>query len=89
MIIAVLYATKAVAKRKPEKNSVAKRKPEKNSGFNVQALIVFIFSGFLFATALVAFITAMIIHFFILSSAVQCMNFHIFTFKLEFNSLAI
>ena len=41
MIIAVIYATNAAAKRKPEK--------------------AFFFSGFLFATAKVAYITAMII----------------------------
>ena len=55
MIIAVIYATFAVAKRKPEKKKA--------------------FSGFLFAAALVAYITAMIILHLILHSAVHIYDF--------------
>ena len=38
----------------------------------------FFFSDLIFATAQVAYITAMIVHLFVISSAVQIYDFHIF-----------
>ena len=61
MIVAVLYATFAVAKRKPEK---------------LQTIFFFFFLGFLFATAKVAYIKMIILHL-ILHSAVHIYDFHI------------
>ena len=58
MIIAVIYATFAVVKRKPEKNSGLYGIP--GEGFESHTSLNF-FSGFLFSTARVAQITAMII----------------------------
>ena len=69
MIIVVTYATFAVAKRAPEKNSGLYRIRTLNpralhryrgQGFESRTNLNF-FSGFLFATAKVAYITAMII----------------------------
>ena len=59
----IIYSTFAVAKRKAEKK--IPYKPE-------------FFSGFLFATAKVEYITAMIIPHLILHSTVHIYDFHIF-----------
>ena len=74
MIIAVKYATKAVAKIKPEKNSGL-------NGIRTHDLCD-TGAGLIFVTALVAYLTAMIRHLFIITvPQFKYMNFHIFTIR--------
>ena len=89
MIIAVIHATFAVAKRKTEENSglygirtldlcdTGAALYRRSEEFESRASLSF-FSGFLFATVKVTYITAMIILHLILLSAVHICDFHIF-----------
>ena len=78
-IIAVVYATFAVVKRKPEKKNRFVRDSNPLPLRPVQRWYsAEFFSGFLFATAKVAYITAMIFLQIILHSAVHIQDFHIF-----------
>ena len=88
MIIAVVKATSAFAKRKPEKNSglyEARTLDLCDACAALHQLIFFFFSGFLFATAKVACRTAMIILHLILHPAVHIYDFHIFIISSSFH----
>ena len=89
MIIAVVKATFAVAKRKPEKNSglYGIRTLDLCMRYRCSALpiILIFFSGFLFATAKVAYIIAMIILHLIPNSAVHIYHFHTFIISSSFH----
>ena len=89
MIIAVVKATFAVAKRKPEKNSglYGIRTLDLCMRYRCSALpiILIFFSGFLFATAKVAYIIAMIILQLIPHSAVHIYHFHTFIISSSFH----
>ena len=72
MIIAVINVTFAAAKRKPEKIQACTGFEPLTSAIPVQrSTNNFFFSGFLFATAKVAYVTAMIILHLILHSSVH------------------
>ena len=89
MIIAVVNVTFAAAKRKPEKNSGLngiRTLDLRDTGTALdQLLLFFFFSGFLFAAAKVAYITAMIILYLIRRSAVHIYDFHIFIISSSFH----
>ena len=89
MIIAVVKATFAVAKRKPEKNSglYGIRTLDLCMRYRCSALpiILIFFSGFLFETAKVAYIIAMIILHLIPHSAVHIYHFHTFIISSSFH----
>ena len=84
MIIAVVKATFAFAKRKPEKIQACTGFEPLTSAIPVQRStnFFFFFSGFLFAAAKVAYITAMIL---ILHSAVHIYDFHTFIISSSFH----
>ena len=81
MMIAVINVTFAAAKRKPEKNSGLYGIRTLDLCDTGAALYQYIFfPGFLFASAKVAYVTAMIILHLILHSAVHIYNYMIFIF---------
>ena len=85
MIIAVVKATFAFAKRKPEKNSGLywiRTLDLCDTGAALYQFFFFFLSGFLFAAAKVAYITAMIL---ILHSAVHIYDFHTFIISSSFH----